>query len=72
MSAFGDSKAGKLVADRGLKFIYGDVPTLLKLEGVEWQGLPRNIPEARGLIERLSLTLKREWLPGRILKHYLS
>jgi len=33
MSAFGDSKAGKLVADRGLEFIHGDVPTLLKLEG---------------------------------------
>lgn len=62
MNAFGEGKPQKLVTDKGSEFISGDLQALLKVEGVEWQGLPQNTPEARGLIERLNLTLKREWL----------
>ena len=62
MNAFGQGKPEKLVTDKGSEFISGDLQALLKVEGVEWQGLPQNTPEARGLIERLNLTLKREWL----------
>jgi transposase InsO family protein len=62
MNAFGESKPEKLVTDKGSEFTSGDLQAFLELEGVEWQGLPQNTPEARGLIERLVLTLKREWL----------
>jgi len=51
MSAFGEGKPKKLVTDKGSEFISGDLQALLEVEGV-----------TRGLIERLNLTLKREWL----------
>jgi len=62
MNAFEEGKPEKLVTDKGSEFISGDLQALLKVEGVEWQGLPQNTAEARGLIEGLNLTLKREWL----------
>jgi transposase InsO family protein len=60
MNAFGEGKSEKLVTDKGSEFISGDLQAPLEVEGMEWQGLPQNTPEARGLIERLNLTLKRE------------
>lgn len=62
MNAFDGHKPEKLVRDKGSEFISGDFQGLLELQGVKWQGLPQNTPEARGLIERFILTLKREWL----------
>jgi transposase InsO family protein len=62
LDAFRGGKPGKLVTDKGSEFSAGDFQAFLSLEGVGWQGLPQNTPEARGLIERLVLTLKREWL----------
>ena len=62
MNAFEQGKPEKLVTDKGSEFINGDLQAMLQVEGVEWQGLPQNTPEAGGLIERLVLTLKRGWL----------
>ena len=72
MNAFGGGKPEKLVTDKGSEFISGHLQALLKVAGVDWQGLPQNTPEARGLIERLNLTLKREWLLWKEPKTFVS
>ncbi len=60
MNASAEGEPEKLVTDKGSESITGDAEALLKVEGVEWQGPPPNTPEAKGLIERLDLTMKRE------------
>lgn len=62
MDAFGARKPALLVTDKGSEFNCGELQALLETEKVDWKALPQNTPEARGLIERLILTLKREWL----------
>ena len=60
MNASAEGEPEKLVTDKGSESISRDAEALLKVEGVEWQGPPQNTPEAKGLIERLDLTMKRE------------
>ena len=40
MNAFGEGEPEKPVTDKGSEFIGGDLQALLKVQGVEWQGLP--------------------------------
>lgn len=48
MNAFGQGKPKKLVTDKGSEFISGNLQALSKVEGVEWQGLPRTLMKPGG------------------------
>lgn len=60
MNASAEGELEKLVTEKGSESISRDAEALFEVEGVEWQDPPPNTPEAKGLIERLDLTMKRE------------